>query len=352
MNERTDLTALKTDPLSHTLPVDGAAAVVVGRNEGERLLRCLASVRLNLDAVNGGMAGRIIYVDSGSADGSVAAARATGAEVVELDLTRPFTAARARNAGLALLEQGDMPAYVQFIDGDCELDRDWLATAKAFLQDHPRVAVVCGRRRERYPEASVYNALCDREWDTPIGPARACGGDALMRRMPVVAVGAYDPTLIAGEEPEMCVRLRAAGWEIFRIDAEMTLHDAAITRFGQFWKRARRAGHAFAQGAAMHGNPPERHFVAETRRALLWGAVLPALILLTALCFGPALLLLALIYPLQVARLALRDRNRPRGTALVQAGLLTVSKFAEAAGAAGFYWRRLRGGPSRLIEYK
>lgn len=209
------------------------AAVVIGRNEGTRLRGCLESLQ--------GQVARIVYVDSGSTDGSVEMARARGVEVVTLDMGQPFTAARARNAGLAQLRQGEQPDFVQFVDGDCEVRADWIGTAHGFLRDHPQVAVVCGRRRERFPEASIYNAHCDREWSTPIGEARSCGGDALMRGAALDQVGGYDPRLIAGEEPEMCVRLRAKGWKIWRLEAEMTWHDAAMTRFGQFWKRARRA---------------------------------------------------------------------------------------------------------------
>ncbi|MEX0301515.1 MAG: glycosyltransferase family 2 protein, partial [Leisingera sp.] len=146
-------------------------AVVIGRNEGERLVRCLRSLQ--------GQVQQLVYVDSGSTDGSPEAARALGAEVVDLDLSQPFTAARARNAGLAALDEG--LEYVQFVDGDCETDPDWISTAAGFLQSRPQVAVACGRRRERFPEASVYNRLCDAEWDTPAGEAKACGGDALMR---------------------------------------------------------------------------------------------------------------------------------------------------------------------------
>jgi GT2 family glycosyltransferase len=173
----------------------------------------------------------------------------------------PFTAARARNEGLARLLEGGPLDYVQFIDGDCALQPGWIDTAQAFLDENPQAAVVHGRRRERYPEATVYNQLCDWEWDRPPGQAISCGGDAMMRVAAFQAVGGYDPHLIAGEEPELCVRLRAAGWQIWCLDAEMTLHDAAMTRFGQYWRRARRAGHAYAEGAAMHGAPPERHGV-------------------------------------------------------------------------------------------
>jgi GT2 family glycosyltransferase len=316
------------------------ATVIIGRNEGARLVACLASVRIGI--------GDVVYVDSGSTDGSVAAAEGAGAQVVVLDTDVPFTAARARNAGVAALTRPH--DFVQFIDGDCALDPDWLETARTFLHDHPKVAVVCGRRRERYPEHSVYNRLCDHEWDTPVGEARACGGDAMMRLDAFDAVGGFDPALIAGEEPELCVRLRAAGWQIWRLEAEMTLHDAAITRFGQFWKRARRGGYAFAQGAAMHGAPPERHGVAGTRRAVLWGLVLPVLIGLLALAFGPWALVLALVYPVQVVRLALRYGG-DRG-AWERAFFLTVGKFAEGRGVVEYYRQRQSGRAAQLIEYK
>ena len=330
---------------SAALPEPEIAAVVIGRNEGQRLVLCLASLRRA-----GGERLRIVYVDSGSTDGSVAAARAAGAEVVELDMTRPFTAARARNAGIETLRTGSRPVHIQFIDGDCELRPEWISQAAAFLGSNPRAAVACGRLRERFPEASIYNRMADREWDTPTGRTRACGGIALIRMAALDDVGGFDPRLIAGEEPEMCVRLRAKGWEIWRLDAEMALHDLAMTRFSQFWKRSRRGGHAWAEGAAMHGAPPERHGVAGQRRALFWGAGLPLAILVLAMILGAGWLWLFLVYPVQVARLALR--NGGGRVAWEQAVLLTLGKFAEAQGVLGFHWRRRMGRPAGLIEYK
>ena len=320
------------------------AAIAIGRNEGTRLIACLRSLAAQSQL------SRIVYVDSGSTDSSVAAAREMGAEIVLLDTAQPFTAARARNAGIAALREGTSPDLVQFVDGDCILDSAWISIAAAFLANHPDVAVVCGRRREMHPEASVYNRLCDAEWNTPAGEARACGGDALMRWPALEAVGGYDSTLIAGEEPEMCLRMRRAGWKIWRLDAEMTLHDAAMTRFGQFWKRARRGGFAAGEGATMYGQDEERHGVAATRRALLWGLALPVAILLAAFVLEPWALLGLLIYPAQVLRLALRDGGT-RG-AWERALFLTLGKFAEAQGVLEYHWRRRRGGPAQLIEYK
>ncbi|MEM9785107.1 MAG: glycosyltransferase [Pseudomonadota bacterium] len=322
--------------------LSGIGAVVIGRNEGVRLLACL-------DAL-GDQFHRVVYVDSGSTDGSVDAAKARGAEVVILDQEKPFTAARARNAGIAALGKTQPPDFVQFVDGDCVLDPNWITTARDFLAAHVDVAVVCGRRRERFPEVSIYNRMCDAEWDTPVGEAMACGGDALMRWEAVDAVGGYNPALIAGEEPEMCLRMRKLGWKVWRLDAEMTLHDAAMIRFGQFWQRARRAGHAAAEAMTMYQKDPEKPGLVATRRALIWGGMLPALVVLALPIYGPVALWTIVIYPLQITRLALRAGGGR--FAWERAVLLTVGKFAEAQGIIHFFWRRWRGRRAELIEYK
>jgi len=273
-------------------------------------------------------------------------------DVVELDMSIPFTAARARNAGWRRVQQvASEVGFVQFVDGDCEMLADWMWAAHRHLQTHPGVAVVAGRLRERFPDRSIYNRLCDIEWDTPVGEARAVGGIAMVRLAALAAVGGFRDDLIAGEEPELCVRLRAAGWKIWRLPVDMAWHDAAMTRFSQWWRRAVRAGFAFAEGAHLHGRPPERHWVRESRSAWAWGLGLPLAIVLLAAVFGPASLLLLLAYPLQVLRLFLREPGARR-TRAARAFFLVVGKFAEALGQLRFMLRRLRGGPARLIEYK
>lgn len=322
----------------------GVGVVVIGRNEGERLRRCIGSVQA--------LADRVVYVDSDSTDGSAEWARGQGVDVVALDLSRPFTAARARNAGLRrLLALAPGLAFVQFVDGDCEVQPGWIPAAARFLQAHPRVVAACGRRRERFPERSVYNRLCDHEWDTPTGEAKACGGDALMRIEALQAVGGFREDLIAGEEPELCVRLRAAGGQVWRLPEEMTLHDAAMGRFGQWWKRAMRGGHAYAEGAWLHGASPERHFVVETRRALLWGAVLPLASLALAWLLHPAWLALLLAFPLQLLRLGWRERA-DGAAGRERALFLLLARFPEAQGALTFWLNRLRRRRAGLIEYK
>lgn len=318
--------------------------VVIGRNEGERLQKCLSSTIGQVQCV--------VYVDSGSTDGSLDMARDLGAAVVMLDLAIPFTAARARNAGflqLQLLEP--QIEYVQFVDGDCEVVNGWFAVAACFLDKEPGIAAVFGRRRERYPDRSIYNMLCDFEWNTAVGESKSCGGDVLMRVGALRDSGGYRESLIAGEEPELCVRLRSRGWRIWRIDVEMTLHDAALIRFGQWWKRTLRGGHAFAEGAFLHGAPPERHWVRESHRAWLWGLVIPVAIICVTIAWGWIGIVLWLVYPAQVVRLALNGERTPRENWL-QAFFLVLGKFPEMLGQLKFQLRKVGVGRTALIEYK
>jgi len=318
--------------------------VVIGRNEGERLRRCLLSCAAS---------GICVYVDSESTDGSVALARELGVEVLPLDMSRGFTAARARNEGFRRL-QAMAPdlEFVTFVDGDCELFSDWRAEATAFLRSHPEVVAVCGRRRERFPDASVYNQLCDIEWNTPTGEVRSFGGDVLIRARALSAVGGYRDDLIAGEEPELCVRLRAAGGRIWRLDRDMTWHDAAMTRWVQWWRRNKRSGYAFAEGAALHGAPPERHFVSEARRALVWGAAIPLAILMAATLGSPWMLLLIGLYPLQWVRIGAKLARAGSPIPWARAAFLLMGRFPEAQGGLKFWFGRLFGQRSAIIEYK
>lgn len=321
--------------------------VVIGRNEGERLRRGLQS----LDPASR----PTVYVDSGSTDGSPELAASLGAEVVQLDMSIPFTAARARNAGLErLLTNAPEVELVQFVDGDCEVDPRWFPAAVAALDAEPDVVVACGRRREKHPEASVYNHLCDLEWDTAVGEAQACGGDALMRVSAVKAAGGYRDELIAGEEPELCVRLRANGGRVLRLPAEMTLHDAAMTRFRQWWTRNVRAGHAFAEVSRLHADSPFGIWKREVRSNWVWGVVVPALAIVPAPFTWGLSLILLLGYPVQYFKIhrSRRRRGDERATAGLYARYCVLGKFPQAMGQLRYWRNRVFGRRNRLIEYK
>jgi GT2 family glycosyltransferase len=322
--------------------------VVIGRNEGERLRYCLQSVLSEVD--------HVVYVDSASSDGSVDLARSFGVDVVELDPSQPLSAARARNAGFEhLTKTYDDLRYIQFLDGDCEIAQGWFNCAAAKLNNHADVAIVCGRRRELYPDATIYNKLCDVEWNTPIGDAKACGGDFLVRPEAFEQVNGFNPTIIAGEEPEMCVRLRKEGWKIYRLDADMSIHDANMRTFSQWWKRARRGGHAYAEGAWMHGLSPQRHWLKETMRNWIWGLLLPVIALTLTLPTQGLSLLLLLLYPLTFLKTFYRTYRSGElnfKDSAVHAFFCVLIKFPMMLGQLQFLGSKIRGKKTRLVEYK
>jgi GT2 family glycosyltransferase len=338
--------AIPLEPAQRDKPAapSRVGVVAIGRNEGERLRRCLESLR--------GMTEHCVYVDSGSTDGSVAMSRVLGVTVVELALDTPFTAARARNAGYRQLmaQQPDLE-FVFFVDGDCEVVDGWLGCALGFLDAREDVAIAWGRRRERHPEHSIYNMLCNIEWDIPPGETPICGGDAVIRVKALKVVGGYREDLICGEEPEMCVRLRRAGWRIWHLADAMTIHDAAMHRFAQWWRRSIRNGYGVAQGVALHGAAPERHWLWEYWRNWFWGLGVPVATALLAWPFGWIAALMLLLYPAQFLRLIMRGRRSTREN-WWHAAALVVGKFPETLGQFKFLKDRLFGIRPQLIEYK
>jgi len=319
--------------------------VVIGRNEGTRLEVCIRSI------MGSSLAPKVFYVDSGSTDGSVKLAERLGCEIINLDLSVPFTAARARNEGFdRALQVIPGLEFIQFVDGDCELASRWLDEASMHLRGHASVVVVCGRRRERHPDSSTYNMLCDLEWDSPIGSVNSCGGDAMMRASALLFVGGYRADLIAGEEPELCVRLRANGGVIWRLDREMTLHDAAMFKFSQWWSRSKRAGYAYAQGAYLHGGGDGRHCVRAALRSVIWGFIGPLAIAVLSI-FNVDFLLLLIIYPLHLVRMVHSSKHRSE-VAWIQSFFLVIGKFAEAHGVIKFISNKILSKTATLIEYK
>jgi GT2 family glycosyltransferase len=323
--------------------VSSIGIVLIGRNEGERLINCIGSINTERHPT--------VYVDSGSTDNSVNFCLDKGVAIVELDMSTPFTAARARNEGYKKLK-ALLPdiQFVQFIDGDCLLDKNWINEAEEFLINNPSYAAVCGRRKEIRPTASLYNMLCDIEWDTPIGETKSCGGDVLFRAEAFEAAQGYNDQLIAGEEPELCFRMRKQGWRIYRLDALMTLHDANITRFSQWWKRSKRAGYAYTKGMLLHGRSPERYYVRPVLRAIVWGAIIPTSILILGL-IKPIFFSTLIIYPIQLLRIS-RTGSMSVSTNLIWAFFTIAGKFPELSGLIHCLYNTALSKTAELIEYK
>ncbi len=324
--------------------------VVIGRNEGERLRRCLTA-----DGIQGLPT---VYVDSGSTDGSVELATSLGVDVISLTADRPFTAARGRNAGIEhLVTNQPNVVFAQLLDGDTEIDGDFASSAYAEITSEPTIAAVAGRLRERNRDVSKYNRLCDMEWNHPIGQVDAFSGNVLLRIESWRDAGGYDETLIAGEDPELSLRIRNKGWSIHCIDAPMGLHDADMHTFSQWWTRTTRTGHAFAEGADLQR--ASGHYRREIRSIAFWAGVLPSAIA-TSAALGfvkrPGWLGLAALglYPLQwwrVRRHRLETGDDPEDSQLYATHVI-LGKFAELRGVLSYYRNKRKGTRQGLVEYR
>lgn len=238
------------------LPVD---VVIIGLNSARTLGDCLDSVRRSTYP---GESITVYYVDGGSTDGSVEIAQDRGARVVPYQAETPAPGGQ-RNAGWRM---GSGTA-VQFLDSDTILDPDWLAQGVNSLK--AGVGAVNGNRKERFPEASWMNWIGDQEWNGPAGEAREFGGDVLILREALEKTGGYDDRLIGGEDPELSYRIRQAGYTLQKLDQPMTRHDLGMKTLRQYWKRAFRSGHAYAE--VNHRHPD--FWATEVRRIQVRGTV-------------------------------------------------------------------------------
>ncbi len=323
--------------------------VIIGRNEGKRLQQCFDSMQ--------SIVCEKVYVDSGSTDNSLAIAKANDIETVALSTDRPFSAARARNEGFErLLQLNPKIKYVQFIDGDCTLLPGWLEAASSALSEVPTRAAVIGHLLERNIDKSPYNRLCALEWRSTPGDLTnygALGGIAMMKVDVFQKLGGFNPDVIAGEDSELGVRMGLAGYKVTKLDQQMATHDANITQFGQWWKRAVRGGHAIGQRSYLNGDSAQKDCVRERNSTLFWGIGLPALIVLGLIpSQGYSLLLLGayILLAYRVVKFRLRQGDN-FADAWFYAKYLLLAKFANAVGLLKFYVNKLSE-RYEIIEYK
>ncbi|HPF47385.1 MAG: glycosyltransferase family 2 protein [Alphaproteobacteria bacterium] len=331
----------KDDATAVNSMVNNAGVVIIGRNEGQRLNACITSV------LRSG-AKHIVYVDSCSSDGSAELAKSFKIDVIELDGQFPLTAARARNAGFKFLDETvEGLKYVHFIDGDCEMDENWLGSAITAFDVSPDVAVICGRLREKYREKSLYNRLCDMAWYIKPGEINSCGGIATIRADIFQKHNGFNTNLIAGEEPEFYHRLRKAGQRILCLDAPMGFHDAAMMHYKAWWIRSLRTGFSYANAAEWG------RWAKERKSFVIWGGIYPLILIIMFLQFWLAGLLFLALFPIQIVKIYF-GLNMPysSGDRLLYATFCMLDKIPEFLGFLKYHYVKISGSKQKIIEYK
>jgi GT2 family glycosyltransferase len=320
--------------------------VVIGRNEAARLGACLEPLCAGASA--------LVYVDSGSIDGSAAVVQDLGVTTIRLN-EGPYTAARGRQVGFeALSARHPNLKYIQFVDGDCILHPQWIKCAAAFLESNVRAAAVVGRLRERHADDSSLIWLVNVDWDLPTGEVDAIGGISMVRLAALRDVGGWRTTLIAGEELDLSARLRARGWRLLRLPEDMAVHDIGIRSVRELWRRSVRSGFAYSQLAFLHGWRRCRRWLRRAVGNVVYGALLPTLFAILLAVWWPGSVLTAAIYVLLLCRVvrARIRRHDPPGLAVLYALWVLGQKVPAAVGTFRFLALRVSQRQSQLIEYK
>ena len=235
------------------------SVIVIGLNEEKVIGECLSSISgLKLsDCIL-----EVIYVDSGSTDKSIKIAESfSNVRVVSLNDANP-SAAKARNLGVSVTNS----EFIQFVDGDSILDEQWLKIALPILSSDNSIGAVFGSIEEVDKKSNIYMKVCQFDWYMPPGDYRLCGGNALWKRSVFDEVGLFDGKLIAGEEPDLCFRVRQKGYRIVCIDSPMVKHDLDMHYFKDYWNRSVRSGTAYAIIAMRYRKTQEKLWLKEMTR--------------------------------------------------------------------------------------
>jgi len=318
--------------------------VVIGRNEAVRLQSTLqAVVRADVP---------LIYVDSQSKDKSVELAKSLDINVLVLSEDKPINASRARNEGARLLmEKFPQLNYLQFLDGDTTLDREWLAVAFKHLESNPDIGFVCGQLREKDRDKNIYRRLCDMEWRWEAAEsAEPCrlGGMGMMRLRAFTQSGGYDESLIAGADPELYARIEKDGWVLQVLGLIMGVHDSGMQSFRQWWIRSVKTGFGFANGRVTGAWGRER------RSAIVWAGFLPLLSVLMTIFVTSWAILLLFMFPLNICRIWASPVKREfsKNDRLLYAASCMTTKIPQFIGIVKYHWCKHMNQTASVIQYK
>lgn len=243
--------------------------VVIGYNESAHLRACLESVRsADLD----GIRYELLYVDGGSTDDSLNIAASCGVDRV-LGGDRRRRAAENRNLGA----NDSRGTYIQFLDGDMQLEPTWPKRGLRYLQERSEVAVVCGRLREVNP--GYLFQVIQLDWVQREGAVETCGGAALFRREPFHEAGAFPEDVAYGEEPLLCWRIRnVLKREVHFWTEPMALHDIGFSGIRDYWRQYSRNGATYIEIAVRCAGTEDPYWTRDTITNFAWASGILAML--------------------------------------------------------------------------
>jgi N-acetylglucosaminyl-diphospho-decaprenol L-rhamnosyltransferase len=238
------------------------SVIIVNYNTADFLRRCLNSL-----GSQGDIRVRAIVVDNASNDDSQDIVKSEFPQVKLITNKQNLGFARANNQALRSCKS----KYVYFLNPDTEVQQGALGAILGFMDSHPNVGLAGTRiiNPDGSPQPSVETRYPGqkrarqelRGLDT--GIAWVLGASMIARRALLEDLGGFDERFhLYGEEQDLCLRARKAGWTIGYIPDAVVVHwggqSERDTKPVEIWKKKFEAELVFY----------EKHYTKRTIRAI------------------------------------------------------------------------------------
>jgi cellulose synthase/poly-beta-1,6-N-acetylglucosamine synthase-like glycosyltransferase len=223
------------------------SVIIPVRNDARRLAVCLRSLS-ELDYAADRM--EVIVVDNGSRDDSAEVARAAGAKVL---LHPDLRVGALRNRGVEAA-RGEILALV---DSDHEVPKGWLRAGVNDLVADPDLHMV-GAPYLPPPQGTwvqriwAVHRLRHAERGEVVWLA---SGNLFLRKRDFNRIGGFDETLVAAEDVDLCVRLKAAQGRIVSDMRLANIHHGEPPTLWQFFRKELWRGSSGIRAFLAHGMP-------------------------------------------------------------------------------------------------
>ncbi len=238
------------------------SVIVVNYNTAAFLRRCLDSL-----SSQGDIALKAIVVDNASEDNSQEMVRNEFPWVELVANRQNLGFSRANNQALRSCRS----KYVHFLNPDTEVREGALVAMTRFMDSHPRVGLAGNRivNPDGSPQSSVEHRYPGQKYAR--GELKGLAGEiawvlgaSMIARMRLIEdLGGFDERFsLYGEEQDLCLRIRKAGWAIGFIPEAVVVHwggrSEQNTLPGEIWKKKFEAEIVFYQ----------KHYTRRTIRAI------------------------------------------------------------------------------------
>lgn len=229
------------------------SVVIKALNEEHHIESCVASAVAAANALSGD----VILADSGSTDRTIDIASRYPIKIVQLaDVSQ-----RRCGIGPQLGYQFAEGKYVYILDGDMELDPEFLPAAIQEFEGDAKLAGVAGLVEEQSDGSVQFRGRKARNFEGTPGDVEWLDMGGLYRREAIQQVHYIsNRNLYAHEEKELGLRLSTKGWRLTRLPIKSITHYGHTEATLSLLKKRWRSGYLFGAGQVIRASIGKAYF--------------------------------------------------------------------------------------------